>query len=419
MTITATDRRLLPAAFAGLLVLAVPSLTYSQVPLGPPWMCGDVGAVGVPGECNDVGDGEDPGLIEVRGSGADIWGTADAFSFARLEIDGDRSINTRVNFVENIHPWTKVGIMIRDWNGGHPGARHASLFVTPTTVKGVAFQRRRTTAATSVHTSGPAITTPVWLRLVRSGDAISAFVRPDHWPDIQRSWREPWQFIGREQFSDLPARLSLTFVSSSHDNRRLAAGRLGGLSIRRDPILQSVDIGNTSRGRTTTDGTTVRLDAGGEDIWGTSDAFRFHYAPFNGDVQFMARVLSLTNTHVWAKAGVMIRESLEPNSRHVMLVLSPGKGISMQGRGITGASSVEHARVEGAAPQWLMIRRVGNTITAYRSIPAESPESFGWEGVGEVQVNWTGRAYLGLAFTSHSPGRSGTAVFDDVRVQQF
>jgi hypothetical protein len=401
-----------------LLILAFPLLTYAQVPTGP-WTCGDVGAVGVPGECEDISDGEVSAGIELRGSGADIWGTADAFAFSRKDIDGDFSLNAIVNSVENVHRWTKVGIMIRDWNGGNPGARHASLFVTPTTVKGIAFQRRRTTGGTSVHTPGPAMTAQVWLRLVRKGNVISAYVRPHPWPDFDAMWRAPWQLIGREQFSNLPSRLSAMLVTSSHVNGTLAAGRIIGFSIRREPVLQPIDIGNTSRGRTTFDGTTVRMEAGGEDIWGTSDAFRFHYMRIDGNAEFSARVLSVTNTNAWTKAGVMIRESLDPNSRHVMLIVSPGKGISMQSRGITGGSSVEQARVEGAAPQWLEIRRVGNTIRAYRSIADENPEAHSGLFVGEVQVNWTGPAYVGLALTSHAPGKSATAVFDDVNFEPF
>jgi hypothetical protein len=40
------------------------------------------------------------------------------------------------------------------------------VFATPRTERGVAFQRRQTAGGESLHTSGPAIAPPVWLRLI-------------------------------------------------------------------------------------------------------------------------------------------------------------------------------------------------------------------------------------------------------------
>src|SRR5436190_15992963 len=48
----------------------------------------------------------------------------------------------------------------------------------------------------------------------------------------------------------------------------------------------------------------------GADIWDSADAFRFVYRSLTGDGELLARVVSLDNTDNWAKAGVMIRETL-------------------------------------------------------------------------------------------------------------
>ena len=53
-----------------------------------------------------------------------------------------------------------------------------------------------------------------------------------------------------------------------------------------------------------------RSKAPGRDVWGSSDQFRFVYQPVTGDVEIVARVVSITRAHSWSKAGVMIRESL-------------------------------------------------------------------------------------------------------------
>src|SRR4029453_9927634 len=60
----------------------------------------------------------------------------------------------------------------------------------------------------------------------------------------------------------------------------------------------------------------------GADIDGQSDSFHFIYQALNGDGELIARVMSIGNTNPWAKAGVMIRETLTPTSKHAMMVLT-------------------------------------------------------------------------------------------------
>ncbi len=56
----------------------------------------------------------------------------------------------------------------------------------------------------------------------------------------------------------------------------------------------------------------IQMSGGGTDIWDTSDQFRFAYKQLNGDGTIVAKIDSLANTSVWAKAGVMIRGSSGP-----------------------------------------------------------------------------------------------------------
>ena len=92
--------------------------------LPPGWRCGNVG----PGEngagfCEyEVDDELSPNIV-VRGAGADIWGSADAFHYAYKALNGDGEIVARVVSVTNVDVWTKVGVMIRD--GLTAGAAHA------------------------------------------------------------------------------------------------------------------------------------------------------------------------------------------------------------------------------------------------------------------------------------------------------
>ena len=50
----------------------------------------------------------------------------------------------------------------------------------------------------------------------------------------------------------------------------------------------------------------------GDDIWNSADAFRFVYVTNSGNCTIVARVVSVQNIDGWSKAGMMVRESLDP-----------------------------------------------------------------------------------------------------------
>lgn len=131
-----------------------------------PWQTSDVGSVGAAGSA-----AFSSGTFTVRGSGADIWNTADSFRFVYQPLNGNGEIIARVASIQNTDAWAKVGVMMRETLAA--GSRHALMCLTPG--NGLAFQRRTATGGTSVHTSGGASGAPIWVRLVRSGNTITAF----------------------------------------------------------------------------------------------------------------------------------------------------------------------------------------------------------------------------------------------------
>ena len=76
-----------------------------------PWLTRDIGAVGLAGWASFTN-----GIFTVIGSGADIGSTADAFRFVHVTNSGDCTIIARVTSasVEDINPWSKAGVMIRE-----------------------------------------------------------------------------------------------------------------------------------------------------------------------------------------------------------------------------------------------------------------------------------------------------------------
>ena len=352
------------------------------------WQSTDVGAVGAAGRFADG----DPVVIE--GSGADIWNTADAFHYAYQQVTGDWEMVIRVGSVEAVHEWTKAGIMFREHLG--PRSKHVSLFATAG--RGLAFQVRRTEGATSEHNSGPAAYAPVWLRLVRTGNVFVAFYRHQH----EQGWR---RVVGTDRIV-MPATIYVGMAVTSHQAGTLATATFD--SVRSAQVQwTSTDIGPVGAPGTTIEhGTHLSVTGSGADIWNTADAFRFVHREWPGDGSIATLVNFLDNTHAWAKAGVMFRETLSPGSKHVMLVLTPGKGLAMQYRPTTGGLSFNVALAAGTIPKWVRLTRRGDLFTG-----AVSDDGFVWRNVGSVSLPMNTTVRTGLAVTSHAAGTLATGTF--------
>jgi regulation of enolase protein 1 (concanavalin A-like superfamily) len=156
---------------------------------------------------------------------------------------------------------------------------------------------------------------------------------------------------------------------------------------------------------------TWTLTARGTDIWNEADEFFFAYKQLSGEGSITARVDSITNTDPWAKAGVMIRESLEPGSVHAMIVVTPGSGVSFQRRTVTGSASDSTTEAEITAPQWVRLTRSGNTFTADYSATGTANS---WTTLGSVEMPMAADVYVGLCLTSHNVNATCTAEFSNV-----
>src|SRR5260370_38993997 len=75
------------------------------------------------------------------------------------------------------------------------------------------------------------------------------------------------------------------------------------------------DIGSPAlTGSQSLSGSTWTIQAGGNDIWGSSDQFHFVSQSLAAHGSVTARVPAQTNTKSWAKAGGMARQSTAPGS---------------------------------------------------------------------------------------------------------
>jgi hypothetical protein len=164
---------------------------------------------------------------------------------------------------------------------------------------------------------------------------------------------------------------------------------------------------------------TYTMTASGADIWAVNgveaDEFHFAYKTLNGAGSITARVDSVQNTNVWAKAGVMIRETLDPDSAHAFACVTPGSGVAMQYRPSTGGTSVNFNQTGVAAPYWVKLER---NISGLFTV-SQSADGTSWQpvtGSTPQTIPMGANVYIGLALTSHDATQTCQAVFSNVTI---
>jgi len=191
--------------------------------------------------------------------------------------------------------------------------------------------------------------------------------------------------------------------------------------------FKSTDLGNPELSGTTevmNDG--LEITAGGADIWGVRDEFHFAYFEQNGDFDLVTRIESLTEANLYTKAGIMAREELTDNSRHIFFQVFPNNnarnknngGYEFQYRKDKNGEmkAIYPARFDGVPEfpvnypnTWIRLKRLGNEFTGYYSIDGKT-----WKMYTRFTMELAQKVYLGLAVTSHDTKKTSTAVFRDI-----
>ena len=172
------------------------------------------------------------------------------------------------------------------------------------------------------------------------------------------------------------------------------------------------DVGSTgATGSSAYSSGTYTIAGAGADIWGTTDAFQYCYKQMSGNCTIIARVVSVQNTNGNAKAGVMIRSSLNANARHALTDLEPNTTSNFLYR-LTDGGSENLSSVYAIAPEWVKVVRSGSNLTGYISTDGST-----WTQLGTTQsISMTDPVYVGLVVCSHVSGTLCTATFDNVSV---
>jgi hypothetical protein len=129
-------------------------------------------------------------------------------------------------------------------------------------------------------------------------------------------------------------------------------------------------------------------------------------------------VLSVEDTDDWAKAGVMIRDTLEPGSKWAGVFITPGNGCRFQARLETDGDATSDTSVSTpeqraiTAPYWVRLERsIGGGFRGYYSSDGSNWVSMSWNPQN-IQMN--AEVYIGLAVTSHNVDAICQAQFSNV-----
>ena len=192
------------------------------------------------------------------------------------------------------------------------------------------------------------------------------------------------------------------------------------IAIQSPGTFSGADLGSPAiAGTTTRVGDAVTITAGGTDIWGNADQGHFASQPRTGDFDLSVRVESLTQANLYTKAGLMVRESLAANSRHVFALAFPSNaaranntgGYEFQYRTTPGGAS---AAIYPAQPQptvsfpntWLRMKREGDTFIAYSRTTDSA-----WTEFARLTLDLPDTVFFGLAVTAHTASPATTAKF--------
>ncbi len=170
------------------------------------------------------------------------------------------------------------------------------------------------------------------------------------------------------------------------------------------------------------------VNSAGYNIWYTRDEFRFLWKKMSGDVSLAADV-SFPNAGYGDRKGVLIiRQSLDDDSREALVALHGAGMIQLAERSEKDVRVKDtefriggRGRPGGKTPDSLVtidarrigIEKRGDEFTLWVSLEGEPMRQFG----PPVRLHLDGPFYVGIGFCSHLPTTMDTAAFSHVLLE--
>jgi len=172
--------------------------------------------------------------------------------------------------------------------------------------------------------------------------------------------------------------------------------------------------------------------ASGEGIGGTNDDFHYIYQPATGSCFVSAEVATEKLFHPSARAGVMVRNSLDAADMEVSVLVTPYNGILFESRStydgptstVTNTGPLNYQIFHNAnnstttttansdllEAYWVRVERSGDTFTGSYSSNGVTWTTIGTPATMAMDTN----VFIGLAVTSGSDGALSSAMLENV-----
>ena len=157
---------------------------------------------------------------------------------------------------------------------------------------------------------------------------------------------------------------------------------------------------------------TYTLAAGGFDIVGRADAFRYAYLNAKDNASISARVATNNAAKANAPACVMMRQTLNADAIHIAICVTPSGGIQLRYRQLFGGQTTitKASNQSLRAPYYVRLVRTGGAVQAGYSSDGSTWLNLG----GSLRINFADSLYIGLAFSSSNTSSTSTATYTNV-----
>jgi len=204
------------------------AVTVRSVPTLPSvWTDGDIGSTGAAGLA-----GYASGVFTVKGAGAQISGTADAFHFVSQPLSGDGTIVARLAGMQGGVGYVAAGVMIRETLS--PASTNAKT-ADWAAYGGIYFDMRASTGGSTTEPGNLSAKLPYWMKMSRSGNNFSSFVSADG---------VNWVQLGTSQTINMAQSVYLGLAVTSGSTTALTTATFDNVSVNSAaapaPVISSV-----------------------------------------------------------------------------------------------------------------------------------------------------------------------------------
>jgi hypothetical protein len=154
-----------------------------------------------------------------------------------------------------------------------------------------------------------------------------------------------------------------------------------------------------------------RVTGGGNNMWAGRDDFFFLWRKVTGDVVLTANVKIVSSGNAHRKAGLIIRQSLEPGAVYMDAVVHGSGLTALQWREKPDdITRTVHFPID--APTRLRLERRRNVVTLYAA-----KDGGALVEMGSTEIAPFSPVYAGLGVCAHDDAAETTAVFSDVSLE--